>query len=207
VKVFESMRDLRREDVVLGQYEGYREVDGVAPDSQTDTFVAARLFIDNWRWDGVPFFLRTGKAMARKRQAVTLAFRRPPATMFPDVQRNGLERDQLTFELSGDEGISLEFLAKRPGPAIELGKARMTFTYDQTFSSELIEAYERLLHDALLGDRSLFTRADGIARTWEVVAEILDHPPTVHPYPQGSWGPDAARELIAPRRWHLPEED
>jgi glucose-6-phosphate 1-dehydrogenase len=206
VKVFESMRELEPDDVVLGQYEGYRDADGVADDSQTDTFVAARVFIDNWRWDGVPFFLRTGKRLAQKRQTVTLAFRRPPSTMFRGVKREGLDQDHLTFELAGEEGVSLSFLAKQPGPTIELGRATMAFNYEKTFGSELIEAYERLIHDALLGDRTLFTRADGIGRTWEIVSAILDNPPPIQPYAQDSWGPQAAEDLIAPRRWHLPDD-
>ena len=202
-KVFDSMRDLSADDVVTGQFEGYRDLDGVRPGSTTDTFVAARVFIDNWRWHDVPFFLRTGKALADKRQLVTLAFRRPPATMFTDLPDSGLERDHLTFDLaSGAAGFS--FLAKRPGPAIRLGRANMRFTYENS-GSELIGPYERLIHDALLGDRTLFTRTDGIARTWELVGPILDHGQP-HPYPQGSWGPEAATELIAPRKWHLPED-
>lgn len=205
VKVFESMRDLRPEDLVFGQYEGYPATEGVDPASRTETFVAARVFIDNWRWDGVPFYLRTGKRMAAGRQTVTLAFRRPPATMFRGVPRHGLDRDHLTMELGGNEGVALKFLVKEPGPGINLSPATMTFTYEQTFDSPLIDAYERLLLDALSGDRSLFTRADGIGRTWEVVRCVFEDPPTVHPYPQGSWGPAAADDLIAPRRWHLPD--
>jgi glucose-6-phosphate 1-dehydrogenase len=204
VKVFESMRAMTPGDVVLGQYEGYTDAEGVEADSQTDTFVAARVFVDNWRWDGVPFHLRTGKRMAQKRQTVTLTFRRPPATMFGE-ERGDRAGNRLTFELGGDEGVRLSFLAKAPGPSIALAEAVMEFDYDETFGSELIEAYERLLHDALLGDRTLFTRADGVGRAWEVVSEVLDRPPPVLPYPQGSWGPDAANELIAPHRWALPE--
>lgn len=202
-KVFDSMRALAPEDVAIGQYDGYRDHEGVAEDSQTDTFVAARVHIANWRWDGVPFFLRTGKAMADKQQLVTLAFRRPPATMFPEVPDSGLERDHLTFDLSGG-GAGFNFLAKLPGPALRLGRANMRFTYGET-GSKLIGPYERLIHDALLGDRTLFTRTDGIARTWELVEPILDLGQP-HPYPQGSWGPEAANELIAPRRWHLPQD-
>ncbi len=204
VKVFESMRPLTATDVVLGQYEGYTDADGVEPDSQTDTFVAARVFVDNWRWDGVPFYLRTGKRMAQRHQTVTLTFRRPPATMFGEERGDRADGNRLTFELGGDEGVRLSFLAKAPGPAISLAEAEMEFDYDETFGSDLIEAYERLLHDALLGDRTLFTRADGVGRTWEVVTEVLDHPPAVHPYAQGSWGPEAAQELIRPHRWSLP---
>jgi glucose-6-phosphate 1-dehydrogenase len=202
-KVFDSMRQLSPDDVVIGQYDGYREHRGVAEGSMTDTFVAARVFVDNWRWHGVPFFLRTGKAMADKQQLVTLAFRRPPATMFGDIPHNGLERDHLTFDLSGG-GAGFSFLAKRPGPGIRLGRASMRFTYERT-GSELIGPYERLVHDALIGDRTLFTRTDGIGRTWELVAPILDVGQP-HAYPRGSWGPEAANELIAPRLWHLPED-
>ncbi len=205
-KVFDSMRDLSPDDVVLGQYAGYRDTDGVAGDSPTDTFVAARVHIDNWRWDGVPFFLRTGKAMAASRQRVTLAFRRPPAAMFRDVPRDGgLDRDRLSFELDGDGAVTFAFLAKEPGPSIELGGARMTFTYRESFGSELVGPYERLIHDALLGDRTLFTRADGIARAWEVIAPLLSDHEAPRPYARGSWGPDAAADLIAPRHWYLPE--
>jgi glucose-6-phosphate 1-dehydrogenase len=201
-KVFDSMRDLSPDDVVLGQFEGYRDLEGVRDDSSTDTFVAARVYIDNWRWHRVPFYLRTGKAMADKQQLVTLAFRKPPEKMFADLPDSGLERDHLTFDLSsGAAGFT--FLAKRPGPAIKLGRANMRFTYERS-GSELIGPYERLVHDALMGDRTLFTRTDGIARTWELVGPILDLPDP-HPYAQGSWGPEAATDLIAPNLWHLPE--
>ena len=202
-KVFDSMRSLAVDDVVIGQYDGYRDLEGVAEGSGTDTYVAARVHIDNWRWDGVPFFLRTGKEMADKKQLVTLAFRRPPATMFPEVPDSGLERDHLTFDLSGG-GAGFSLLAKVPGPALRLGRTNMRFTYGET-GSQLIGPYERLIHDALLGDRTLFTRTDGIARTWELVAPILDMGDP-HPYAQGSWGPEAANDLIAPRRWHLPQD-
>ena len=202
-KVFDSMRSLAAADVVIGQYDGYRDLEGVAEGSGTDTYVAARVHIDNWRWDGVPFFLRTGKEMADKKQLVTLAFRRPPATMFPEVPDSGLERDHLTFDLSGG-GAGFSFLAKVPGPALRLGRTNMRFTYGDT-GSQLIGPYERLIHDALLGDRTLFTRTDGIARTWELVEPILDLGDP-HRYPQGSWGPEAANDLIAPRRWHMPQD-
>jgi glucose-6-phosphate 1-dehydrogenase len=204
-KVLESVQPLGPDDVVRGQFEGYRELDGVAPDSQTETFVAARVCVDNWRWAGVPFYLRTGKRMAESRQCVTLAFAEPPRQMFRDAPIDRLPNDYLTLDLAGDEAVTLSFLAKIPGPAVRLGPARMTFSYAGSFGSEMIGPYERLLHDALLGDRTLFTRSDGIARTWELVKEVLDHPPPLHPYPPGSWGPKAAEDLIAPRRWYLPE--
>jgi len=204
-KVFESMLPLRAEDVVRGQHHGYRATRGVSPDSDTETFVAARVDVDNWRWAGVPFFLRTGKRMASSRQSVTLAFREPPHRLFPDLPRDGIANDYLTLELGREEGITLSFLAKRPGAAITLTPAAMTFRYESSFGSEFIGPYERLLYDALMGDRTLFTRADGIERTWELVGDLLAHPPPLQSYDEGSWGPHAAADLIAPRAWYLPE--
>ena len=206
-KVFESMVPLASEDVVRGQYEGYLQEEDVAESSDTETFIAARVHIDNWRWAGVPFFLRTGKRMKRKYQAVTLAFKEPPRQMFREDQSVWFEHDHLTFRLGPDEGVSITFLAKKPGPSIDLGPARMDFRYKGSFGSELIEAYERLLHDALTGDRTLFTRGDGVERTWEVFEKVLRDPPPLHRYPQGSWGPKEADELIAPRRWHVTKLD
>ena len=204
-KVFESMTPLRADDMIRGQYLGYREVRAVAEDSQTETFIAAKVEIDNWRWAGVPFFLRTGKRMAASRQSVTLAFREPPHRLFPDLPRDGQANDHLTLELGRDEGISIAFLAKRPGPSISLAPASMNFRYGASFGSEAIGPYERLIHDALLGDRMLFTRADGLARTWDLVADVLDDPPPLRPYEQGSWGPKGTEALITPRGWHLPD--
>jgi len=204
-KVFESMAILRPEDVVYGQYRGYRDEERVAPDSGTETYAAARICIDNWRWAGVPFFLRTGKRMAESRQSVTLVFKEPPRQMFKEVSGDGMEQNYLSLELGADEGIAVAFLAKLPGPTIELAPARMSFDYEGSFGSELIEAYERLLHDALIGDRTLFTRADGIERAWEIVEPILQNPPDVELYAQESWGPEAGQRLIEPRRWRLPE--
>ena len=202
LKLFDSAQVLRPEDVVRGQYEGYRDTPEVDDDSGTETFVAARVHIDNWRWAGVPFYLRTGKGLATKRTCVTLAFRDPPRQMFREASEEWFDQDHLTLELGPEEGISITFLTKIPGPSIELGPAKMTFKYEGSFGSEMIEAYERLLHDALVGDRTLFTRSDGIERTWELVDEVLRAPPPVRPYDRGSWGPAEADGLIAPRRWH-----
>lgn len=204
-KVFESMIVLQPQDVVRGQYRGYRDEEGVAADSCTETYAAVRICIDNWRWAGVPFFLRTGKRMAESRQSVTLVFKEPPRQMFKEVSGDGMEQNYLSLELGTNEGIAVAFLAKVPGPTVELAPARMSFDYEGSFGSELIEAYERLLHDALIGDRTLFTRADGIERTWEIVEPILENPPDVELYEQKSWGPDAGRRLIEPRLWRLPE--
>jgi len=202
-KVFEAMAPVRPEDVVRGQYAGYRQEPGVAPDSQTETFVALKVGIENWRWAGVPFYLRTGKCMAETRRVVTIAFRDPPRRMFDSA--NGFAPNELVFELGDPGGISAGFLAKVPGPTMELATAQFRFDYEHSFTTaNQLEAYERLIHDALLGDRTLFTRADGIERLWEVSAPVLDAPPPIHPYFPGSWGPPAVDDLIAPARWHLP---
>jgi len=206
-KVFESIRPLKPDDVVRGQYEGYRKEEGVDPDSDTETFVAARMFIDNWRWSGVPFLMRTGKKLKAEHQTVTLAFKEPPRQMFREHESAWYKRDHLTFRLGEEAGVSLAFLAKMPGPEIELGPARMSFEYDATDSSEVLGAYEYLLHDALLGQRTLFTRGDGVERTWELVQEVSENPPQIHEYAQGSWGPKEADDLIAPMRWHVEREE
>ena len=201
VKVAESLRPIRPDDVVYGQYDGYRDEDGIAADSSTETFVAARVSIDNPRWTGVPFYLRTGKRMAETRRVVTVAFRDPPRRMFQSS--NGFGPNELVFELGDPGRISTSFLAKVPGPTMQLGPARFTFDYGNSFATaHQLEAYERLIHDALIGDRTLFTRADAIERLWEVSAPLLADPPRVHRYRPGSWGPPAADRLIAPRRWH-----
>ncbi len=204
VKVFEAMTPLRPGDVVRGQYRGYRETEGVSPDSDTETFVAARVEIDNWRWAGVPFYLRTGKRLAERRRTVTITFRDPPRRMFGDAGAHG--RNELVFDLSEPGGISSSFLAKVPGPEMRLGPARFSFRYEDSFSTaSQLEAYERLIHDAMLGDHTLFTRADGVERLWEVAAPVLDAPPPLHSYEPASWGPDAALHLVSPASWHLPD--
>jgi glucose-6-phosphate 1-dehydrogenase len=204
VKVFDAIAPLRPEDMVRGQYVGYRDEPGVAPDSDTETFVAMRVAIENWRWAGVPFYLRTGKCLAEGRRLLTITFRDPPRRMFEAHDR--FEPNELVFDLADRGGIAASFLAKVPGPTMRLGRARMRFDYDDSFAHEHeLEAYERLIHDALIGDHTLFTRADGIERLWEVAAPVLAAPPPVRPYERGSWGPEDTDELIAPARWHLPE--
>jgi glucose-6-phosphate 1-dehydrogenase len=205
VKVFRSMRPLAPGDVVRGQYEGYLEHDGVAPGSDTETLVALAAHIDNWRWDGVPVFVRTGKRMAAGRKLVTMVFREPPRQLFPyaDAGARRNARDRLSFDLDERGGITAEFLAKKPGAVTELERASMRFSYAE-LGGGILEAYERLFHDAMIGDKTLFTSADGIERLWEVAAPLLDAPPPAQPYPQGGWGPEPAiDDLIAPRRWVL----
>jgi len=206
-KVMQAMRTIEPDKVVRGQYDGYLDEDGVAPESGTETFVAVEVEIDNWRWSGVPFYLRTGKCMAESRHMVVLDFREPAMRMFPtEVQHQGA--NQLVFELTEPGSITADFQAKVPGATMELGPARMIFRYDQSFQTDnQLEAYERLIHDAMLGDGTLFTNAEGIERLWAISEDVLAHPGPLHPYPQGSWGPAAARELIAPNLWRLPEAD
>jgi glucose-6-phosphate 1-dehydrogenase len=204
VKVFEAMVPLRAEDVIRGQYASYRDEPGVAADSQTETFVALRAQIDNWRWAGVPFYLRTGKRMADARRLLTITFREPRRRMFGPA--DGFGPNELAFDLSDRGGISARCLAKVHGPAMELGSARFRFDYEDSFAgAQELEAYERLIHDALVGDHTPFTRADGIERLWEVSAPVLDQPLPVCTYEPGSWGPPGIDELIAPGRWALPE--
>jgi glucose-6-phosphate 1-dehydrogenase len=208
-KVFDAMPQLSPEDVVRGQYVGYRSEDGVAPDSETETFAAVRARVDNWRWEGVPFYLRSGKRLAQSRHLLTVAFRQPPRRMFPldcDQIAEAFGHDHLTFELGDPGSISASFLAKVPGPKIELGEAHMRFSYADTFggAEQALDAYERLIHDVMVGDRTLFTSSAAIERLWEISEPLLQQPPPTVPYEPGSWGPPEADALIAPRRWHLP---
>jgi glucose-6-phosphate 1-dehydrogenase len=210
-KVFESMPRLRPEDVVRGQYEGYREEDGVAGDSDTETFVAVRAFVDNWRWEGVPFYLRSGKRLAESRHLLTVAFKRPPRRMFPlncDQIAESFGHDHLTFELGDPGSISASFLAKVPGPRIELGEAHMRFSYADNFggTGQALDPYERLIHDVMVGDRTLFSSSEAIERLWEVSEPLLEAPPQSIAYEPGSWGPREIDKLIAPRHWHLPSD-
>jgi glucose-6-phosphate 1-dehydrogenase len=205
-KVFRSLRPLDPNQVVRGQYESYRSEEGVDPDSKTETFVALRCEIDNWRWAGVPFFLRTGKRMAEGARIISIAFREPPQSMFPPGSGVGdYGPDHLTFDLDDTSRISLSFYGKRPGPSMVLDKASMQFSLSEVASrGDTLEAYERLIRDAMAGDHTLFTTAEGIERLWEVAAPVLENPPPLRTYPDGSWGPEEIYELIAPRTWRLP---
>jgi glucose-6-phosphate 1-dehydrogenase len=210
-KVFEAMPPLRPGDVVRGQYAGYRDEEGVASDSDAETFVAVKAFVDNWRWEGVPFYLRSGKRMAESRHLLTIAYSQPPRRMFPldcDQIAEAFGHDHLTFELGDPGSISASFLAKVPGPRIELGEAHMRFSYADTFGGpeEALDPYERLIHDVMVGDRTFFTSSEAIERLWEISEPVLEDPPPAIPYEPGSWGPREAEELIAPRHWHLPAD-
>ncbi len=207
-KVFRSMLPIEPHDVVRGQYIGYRDIDGVAHDSETETFIALKCYVDNWRWAGVPFYLRTGKRMAEGARIISIAFREPPRSMFPPgsgVGDNG--PDHLTFDLADQSKMSLSFYGKRPGPGMRLDKLSMQFAMHETgWAGAVLEAYERLIYDAARGDRTLFTSAEGIERLWELSSPLLENPPVVRPYGQGSWGPNRIHQLIAPHLWRLPFE-
>jgi glucose-6-phosphate 1-dehydrogenase len=207
-KVFRSMRPLDPTAVVRGQYQGYRDEHGVAADSETDTFVALKAEIDNWRWAGVPFYLRTGKKLAEGARIISIAFREPPKSMFPAGSGVGLAGpDHLTFDLADSSRMSLSFYGKRPGPGMRLDKLSMQFAMQETErAGEVLEAYERLIYDAMRGERTLFTTAEGIERLWEISQPLLDDTPPVRPYQEGTWGPNAIHQLIAPRAWRLPFE-
>jgi glucose-6-phosphate 1-dehydrogenase len=207
-KVFRSMCPLDVTRVVRGQYEGYREIPGVAPDSDTETFVALRCEIDNWRWAGVPFFLRTGKDLGGGERIISIAFREPPKSMFPEGSGVGTQGpDHLTFDLADSSKLSLSFYGKKPGPGMNLEKLSLQFALHETGQdADILEAYERLIHDAMVGDHTLFNTAEGIERLWELSTPLLDNPPPVQPYAKGSWGPEGIADLIAPRNWRLPFE-
>jgi glucose-6-phosphate 1-dehydrogenase len=207
-KVFRSMVPIQPTDVVRGQYTGYRTEEGVNPESTTETFIALRCHIDNWRWAGVPFYLRTGKRMAEGQRIISIAFREPPKSMFPADSGVGAQGpDHLTFDLADASKMSLSFYGKRPGPGMKLDKLSLQFAMNDTgLAGEVLEAYERLILDAMRGDHTLFTTAEGIERLWEVSTPLLDNPPPVRSYAQGSWGPNAIHQLIAPHAWRLPFE-
>lgn len=181
-KVFRSMMPINPDDVVRGQYLGYRDMKGVAPESETETFIALKCYIDNWRWAGVPFYLRTGKKMAEGARIISIAFKEPPKSMFPAGSGVGQHGpDHLTFDLADQARVSLSFYGKRPGPGFRLDKLSMQFAVGESdWAGGGLEAYERLIYDAIRGDHTLFTTADGIERLWEI-SEPLLQPPTRAP--------------------------
>ena len=207
-KVFRSMLPIEPKDVVRGQYTGYRAEDGVDPESDTETFIALKCLIDNWRWAGVPFFLRTGKRLAEGQRIISIAFREPPKSMFPVGSGVGAQGpDHLTFDLADASKMSLSFYGKRPGPGMRLDKLSLQFAmHDTGRIGDVLEAYERLILDAMRGDHTLFTTAEGIERLWEVSIPLLENPPPVRLYPPGSWGPKSIHQLVAPHAWRLPFE-
>ena len=195
--VIGTFRPLDTADVVLGQYEGYRDVDGVADDSTTETFVAARLWVDTDRWRGVPFLLRTGKMLGVSKQRVSLVFRSPQGPL-TDIPPDGAV---LTFDLKGDGEIDIAMVVKEPGPDDSLSVGHLGLPLDTVPLGHALAPYSRLILDVLHGDRSLFTRPDGLAHVWTVADALLRDPPPAKPYPAGSMGPPEAEDLAAPCGW------
>jgi len=196
-RVIRAFRPLDPAEVVLGQFAGYRDVKGVKSRSTTDTYVAARLWVDNRRWRGVPFLLRTGKRLAAGAERVSVVLRTPSSPMAALPARAGV----LSFSLSGAGEIDLTLLAKKPGIELDMAAATVRLPLAELPGADPLPAYARLIHDVLSGDRSLFTRPDGLAAAWRVVEPLLDHRPRALTYQPGSWGPARATKLAAPHRW------
>lgn len=213
VKVFSAIRpippEVAGEHTVRGQYEGYQQEKGVATDSQTATYAALRLYIDNWRWQGVPFYLRSGKAMTEKSTEIVLQFKRPPHVLFPLPPGEEIRPNLLVLCIQPDEGIQLRFEAKVPDKIAEMRSVNMSFDYASSFGgSSIPDAYERLLLDLLQGDAAFFIRSDAIRLAWEFIDPILAgweglRQPSLSTYSPGSWGPVEAQEFIKRdrRRW------
>ncbi len=208
LKVFRSMLPIDPHDVVRGQYAGYTSEEGVDPDSETETFIALKCFVDNWRWADVPFYLRTGKNLAEGQRIISIAFKEPPRSMFPEESGVGEHGpDHLTFDLADRSKMSLSFYGKRPGPGFRLNKLSMQFDMGDTgWAGSALEAYERLILDAVKGNHTLFNTAAGLERLWEISEPLLEHPPPVRSYDPGSWGPNQIHQLVAPFSWRLPFE-
>jgi glucose-6-phosphate 1-dehydrogenase len=202
VDVFRSMAEVDPARCVRGQYTGYSNVPGVRSGSLTETYVALRLEVQNWRWASVPFFIRAGKALTARATEVRVIFRRPPRLAFLDEPRH-TDPNQLIIRIDPDPALRIVMLSKGPE-----GRTSRDVHLDLPFAAELgrpPEPYERLLHDALIGDRSLFTREDVVEETWRVLAPLVEHPPAALRYPQGSWGPPQADELLRGHPpWHQP---
>ena len=206
-----------RRDVVRGQYvagqrdgtalKGYRQEEGVAPDSLTETYLSMRLMLDNWRWAGVPFYLRTGKAMSTRRSEILVQFKRPPLSLFRNTATENLMPNALLIKLQPEEGAALSFGAKIPGPAIRIGQVHMDFHYKDYFRNAPATGYETLIYDCMIGDATLFQRSDSVMAGWSIVQPLLDHwaqgavVPMAH-YAAGSEGPKESEEMLNERGHH-----
>jgi glucose-6-phosphate 1-dehydrogenase len=199
-KVLDSLRPLRPEDVVRGQYRGYRSVAGVAPGSTVETFAAMRLHLDTWRWGGVPIYVRAGKALPVTATEVLVELRQPPEMVFPEIEPP--DGNNLRFRLTPDMSISLGARAKRPGEAM-VGEVVELFARHESGVER--PPYQRLIGDAWRGDQSLFAREDSVEAAWRVIDPVLQAEPAVHEYVRGSWGPAAAAGVLAlGDHWHDP---
>jgi glucose-6-phosphate 1-dehydrogenase len=211
VKVLQAIHPVDPRLVVRGQYKGgvvdgetaaaYRDEPGVSPRSTTETYAALRIHLDSWRWSGVPFLLRTGKRMARRDSRVVIAFRDAPLHLFRSQGMHRMHTGRLEVRVQPDEGIALRFVAKQPGPELITQLVEMDFKYGDSFKTSPPEAYERLLHDALDGDHTLFIREDEVESGWAAVQRVLDHPPRITFYEAGSSGPVEADRIAAPAGW------
>jgi glucose-6-phosphate 1-dehydrogenase len=205
VKVLQAISPIRPQDVVLGQYAagkiagqdvpGYLQEPGVAPNSQTETFVALRLLVENWRWHGVPFFLRTGKRLAARSSQIVVRFRRPPVSLFLPFDSRPLRANSLVITIQPDEGFDLYFQIKSPGVGVRIETSDLHFRYAEKFQP-LPEAYETLIFDVLIGDTTLFVRDDWVEASWKLYTPLLANKPRVIPYAAGSWGPAQSDELL-----------
>ena len=203
-RVFAALRPFDPDRTTFGQYEGYRDEDGVSDDSTVETFVALEVAVDTERWRGTPFYLRTGKGLADTRRTVTLTFRNRQSSYFGD---GADQPNQLVLELSDAPRVEFSVNAKRPGPELAVLPVQMHLNVAEQDPGDIpLEAYERLLLDVMRGDQLLFTRADEVDRIWQACQPILDSPPRVATYPQGSWGPDEAVTPSGPSGWHLPDD-
>jgi glucose-6-phosphate 1-dehydrogenase len=212
-KLLDAVQPIDPARVVRGQYgpgtidgedvPGYCDEPGVSGTSTTETFVALELCIDNWRWAGVPVFLRAGKRLPRRATEIKIGFRDVPIRFFEELGVGSLPPNHLTISIQPDEAILFAFLAKVPGPDVTVKPVHMGFSYEDSFMVQPAEAYERLLHDAMEGDATLFARDDSVLRAWQILQPVLDAMPAICSYAAGTWGPPEANALIAPRTWHL----
>ena len=206
LKVYDALKPIDVRHVVRGQYDGYTKSPGVPADSDTETMIALRVEIENWRWRGVPFYLRSGKSMKASRQIITLGFQEPALRMFHAHRKDvpAGRANEIVIDFADPGSINIDFMAKMPGPEMTLGASVMSFKYADSFAqSNALEGYERLILLAMLGDMALFTSSDGIERVWEISEPLLTSPPPVEPYEPGTWGPASVDKLIAPYHWRL----
>ena len=202
VKVLQAIRAINTDDVALGQYAGYCQTDGVASDSHTPTFAAIKLYIDNWRWQGVPFYLRSGKALKQKSSGIVIEFKKVPHLMFEMPKGKEISPNILSLCIQPDEGIHLKIETKVPDTVQEARSVEMEFHYRTSFGENAIpEAYERLLLDAINGDASLFARNDEIELAWQLIDPLTQstrrtQSQAIETYPRGSWGPHNAAALL-----------
>jgi glucose-6-phosphate 1-dehydrogenase len=195
IKVLSAIRDIKADDVIRGQYVGYLDEEGVAENSDTETFVAMKVFIDNWRWAGVPIYMRTGKKMPETVLEVLVEFKKPPRELFGRGNPNAVR-----FRLGAKDGVDISLLAKKPGTKLTTEEIDLTVEFVTEFGDRQ-GPYERLLRAAMLGDHFRFTRIDAVLHSWKILEDILKSPTRVHPYFEGTWGPDEAQEMI-PGGWN-----